>query len=195
MSISILKAHHLKSIAVVLLLVLNGALLLRDHQKELKLVNAQMKLYDNQIELRVLHSERVFGSTFVSQFEAVDLQNSVSVIPYLGEQEMLILFFKPYDCNSCLEAMSSINSLISDTVPVIAVAHTDSSANVLPVVEKHSYEFPVYVTNDESIDLVESPYGVLVDKHKNIMHLSKINPDVLPVTVYITELKRIIERG
>lgn len=194
MSISILNARHLKSISIVLLLVLNGALLWQDRQKSKRLVDLQFMLQVAQVENRVFRSEKVFGNTFVPHFNAVDLQDEKAIIPYVGTQDVLVLFFEPDDCVSCLQAMGSFKPTISGKVPVIGVARASTVTEIDSIASKYGYEFPVYVTNDSSIELTTSPYAVLIDKQKNIMYLSEINPSVSSVDDHIRSINQIAER-
>ncbi len=194
MSISIFKARHLVSTVVVLLLVLNGALLWQDRQKSKRLVDLQFLLQVAQVENRVFKSEKVFGNTFVPHFNAVDLQDEETDIPYMGSQDLVVLFFEPNDCIACLQAMSSFKSTISSKVHVIGVARASTVTEIAPIVQQYGYEFPVYITKDSSFELTTSPYAVLIDKQKNIMYLSDINPSVSSVDYHIQSINQIAER-
>lgn len=194
MNISILKARHLMSVVVVLLLVLNGALLWKDRQKSKRLVDLQFMLQVAQVENRVFRSEKVFGSTFVPHFNAVDLQDEKADLPYMGSQDVLVLFFEPNDCAACLQAMGSFKSTISGKVPVLGVARASTVTEIDPIVQQYGYEFPVYLTNDSSLELTTSPYAVLIDKQKNIIYLSEVNPSVSSVDDHIRSINQIAER-
>ena len=181
--------------AVVLLLILNSVLLVRDIEKKRELVTLRQNLYDSGIRLRVLEAEFVFGSTFIPKFTTYDLMNNKEAsLPYLGTHKLLMFFFKPNDCRTCLHALKFLYDELSDGLPVVGIAQTDTPDSVHSVIQEYGYDFPVFVIKEASFNLADSPYGVFVDEYKNILNLSKVNPSIVPILDYTEQLKIIIER-
>lgn len=188
------NARRLLYLAIAVLVALNGALLWRDYQKEQGLQDLQQTLYNTQVENRVLKSEKLFGAPFVPPFRTADLQGRSALLPNFGKGHVLLLFFKPSNCASCLKLMSLFNSVIGDNVPVIGVAQAESAAEILTVVDKYGYTFPVYLAVDTPFDLAFSPHSVLIDGTRNVVHLSTIDPNVHSVNGLISEVVRLLER-
>ena len=191
-----LDTRHLTLVTVVLLLVLNGILLWRDYRSKQEFINVQAQLTDARIKMRVLESERVFGHSFIPNFETVDDQENVTVLPYFGTREMLVLFFSSHDCETCLQAISVFKSKISDNVPVVGVSNDDSISDIQRLKQKYGYEFPIFMAKDTPFRLSNSPYVVLIDRNRNVMHISSLqgstNLSLLPER--IEEITQIIER-
>ena len=188
------QARRYLYLAVVVLIALNGALLWRDYHKTQEMESLRHRLYDMQARTRVLESEQVFGEPFVPLFRVVDLQEQPAILPYLGEQQLLLLFFQTSHCTSCLQAMSLFESEIAGNVPVVGVAQSESAAEVKALVEEHGYEFPVYLAVGMRFELAFSPYSVLIDKSRNILHLTAIEPVNVSVPQIISEVAQVIER-
>ncbi|MCY3770834.1 MAG: hypothetical protein OXG98_02245 [Gemmatimonadetes bacterium] len=180
-------------IAVLVLIALNCVFLWRDYQKEQGLHILQQTLYNAQVEIRVLKSEKIFGAPFVPQFRTVDLQGQPALLPNFGKDYLLLLFFKPSHCASCLDMMSSFESVIGDDVPVIGVAQAGSAEEIMPVLDEYEYKFPVYLAVDSPFDLAFSPYSVLIDGGKNVVRLSPIDTDVHSVNGLISEVVQFLE--
>ena len=89
--------------------------------------------------------------------------------------------------------MSSFESVIGDNVPVIGVAQAKSAEEIMPVLDEYEYEFPVYMAVDSPFDIAFSPYSVLIDGARNVIHLSPIDPDVHSVDGLITEVVQLLE--
>ena len=111
------KSRLFLYLAITVLVVLNCAFLLRDYQKEQDRRDLLQRLYRTQVEVRVLKSEKMFGAPFVPEFRTVDLEGEPAALPNFGKGPLLILFFQPWHCGACLEAMSSFEAVIGDNVP------------------------------------------------------------------------------
>ncbi len=179
---------------ITLLLVLNGALLWRDYQKEGELQNLWQSMYNAQVEVRVLKSEKIFGAPFVPQFHTVDLSGQPEVLPDFGKGQQLLLFFQSWHCATCLAAMSAFESVIGEDVPVIGVAQEKSPEEVTRILNAYEYKFPVYLAVDAPFDLAFSPYSVLIDGAGNVLHLSPIDSDLQSAERLISELTQLLER-
>lgn len=189
------KSRLFLYLAITVLVVLNCAFLWRDYQKEQDRQNLLMRLYSTQVEVRVLKSEKMFGAPFVSEFRTVDLEGEPAALPNFGKGPLLILFFQPWHCASCLEAMSSFESVIGNNVPVIGVVQAKLPEEIMPTLDAYEYKFPVYLAVDSPFDLASSsPYSVLIDDIGIVLHLSAIDPDILSVEGLISELAQILER-
>lgn len=180
-------------LAITVLLVLNCAFLWRDYQKEQDRQNLLMRLYRTQVEVRVLKSEKMFGVPFVPEFRTVDLEGEPAALPNFGKGPLLILFFQPWHCASCLEALSSFESMIGNNVPVIGVVQAKLPEEIMPTLDEYEYEFQVYLAVDSPFDLGSSPYSVLINDKGNVLHLAAIDPN-FTVEGLISELAQIMER-
>ena len=194
MRISFLNVSRLMAVSVVLLLTLNGMFLWRDYQNKRELASAQLMLYDTRIKLRALETERLFGASFIPEIKTVDLDGNDATISEYGNQITLLLFFRRSDCRVCLEAMTSFKSTISDNIPVVGITPEESLSEIQTLVHRYEYQFPILKAIDMPFDLIESPYCVLIDRHRNVRYLSKINPAHTPVSVQINEITSLTER-
>ncbi|MDD9948316.1 MAG: redoxin domain-containing protein [candidate division Zixibacteria bacterium] len=182
-------------LAITVLVVLNCAFLLRDYQKEQDRRDLLQRLYRTQVEVRVLKSEKMFGAPFVPEFRTVDLEGEPAAMPNFGKGQLLILFFQPSHCGSCLKAMSSFEAVIGDNVPVIGVVQAKLPEEIMPTLDVHEYEFPVYLAVDSPFDLsTSSPYSVLINESGIVVHLSAIDPNIQSVEELISQLAQLLER-
>ena len=188
------KARRYLYLAVAVLLVLNCVFLWRDYQKEQDRQNLLQRLYNTQVEVRVLKSEKIFGAPFIPQFRTVDLQGQPAALPDFSKGQQLLLFFQSWNCASCLEAMSLFESVIGDNVPVIGVTQAKSPKEITPTLDVYEYKFPVYLAVDSPFDLASSPYSVLIDEVGNVLHLSPIDSDIQSVERLISELAQLSKR-
>lgn len=187
------KARPYLYLAVAVLIALNCTFLWRDYQKEQDRQNLLQRLYNAQVEVRVLKSEKIFGAPFIPQFRTVDLQGQSVALQDFGKGQQLLLFFQSWHCASCLEAMSLFESVIGDNVPVIGVTQASSTEEIMPTLDAYEYEFPVYLAVDKPFDLSLSPYSVLIDGAGNVLHLSPIDSDIESVESLISELVQLLE--
>ena len=188
------KPRRFLYLAVAVLIPLNCAFLWRDYQKEQDRQNLLQRLYNTQVEVRVLKSEKLFGAPFIPQFRTVDLLGQSAVLPDFNKGQQLLLLFQPWHCSSCLEAMSLFKTVIGDNVPVIGVTQASSPEEVMPTLDAYEYEFPVYLATDSPFDMTPSPYSVLIDEAGNVLHLSTIDSDIQSVERLISELAQLLER-
>lgn len=179
--------------ATTVLIVLNGILLIRDYQRVEEIMGLRSKLHDASIKIRVFESKSVFGDIFVPYFNALDLQGDYTAIPYMGSQKMLILFFTTSDCRVCLESLAEFNTSTLD-VPVVGVSLFGSLSEVNKITQEFEYEFPVFRAQDTPFQLIQSPISVLIDRNRNILDLSKIEPTDIPVEEVIGRISEISER-
>ena len=177
-------------LAVALLLVMNVALLWRDYKTSQEIVALRLRLNEADVKIRVADSLQMFGQTFIPEFEATDLYEIPTIVPHIGEQEMVVLLFKASDCSSCLSALSAIDPTVLDDMPVIGIAQFSTAAEVYKTIKQYAYRFPVFIAKDNPFNLTRSPYGVLIDKYKNIRYLSKIDPSRKSVSETIAEMKQ-----
>lgn len=180
-------------LALVVLIALNCVFLWRDYQKEQDLQNLLQRLYNSQVEVRVLKSEKIFGAPFVPQFRAVDLEGEPTVLPNFEKGQFLLLFFESWHCASCLEAMSSFNSVIGKNIQVIGVAQAKTAEEIMPILDEFEYRFPVYLAIDSPFDLTHSPFSVLIDGAGMVLHLSPIGYNIQSVEGLISELAQLLE--
>ena len=178
---------------IIILVGLNGVFVWRDYVKGKNIVELDLKLYDANLKIRLLESERIFGSTFIPHFETTDLNENEVNPPYFGSQDLLLFFFQHYDCGTCLDLMSELGSRIKDRIPVIGIAHSDSGSAVQSLLEQYNVEFPVYLAPSRPFRMLDSPYCVLVDKYKNILYLTNISINT-QVPLLTSEITKIIER-
>lgn len=188
------KSRLFLYLAITVLVVLNCTFLWRDYQKEQDRQNLLMRLYSTQVEVRVLKSEKMFGAPFVPEFRTVDLEGEPAALPNFGKGPLLILFFQPWHCASCLEAMSSFESVIGDNVPVVGVVQAKLPEEIMPTLDAYEYKFPVYLAVDSPFDLASSPSSVLINDMGIVLHLSEIDPDIQSVEGLISELAQLLER-
>lgn len=189
------KSRLFLYLAITVLVVLNCAFLWRDYQKEQDRRNLLQRLYRTQVEVRVLKSEKIFGAPFVPEFRTVDLEGEPAALPNFGKGQLLILFFQPWHCASCLEAMSSFEAVIGDNVPVIGVVQAKLPEEIMPTLDAYEYEFPVYLAVDSPFDLsTSSPYSVLINELGIVLHLSAIDPNTQSVEQLISEFAQLLER-
>ena len=188
------KSRLFLYLAITVLVVLNCAFLWRDYQKEQDRRDLLMRLYNTQVEVRVLKSEKIFGAPFVPEFRTVDLEGEPAALPNFGEGQLLILFFQSWHCASCLEAISSFESVIGNNVPVIGVVQAKLPEEIMPTLNAYEYKFPVYLAVDSPFDLASSPYSVLIDHSGMVLHLSAIDPQIQSVEGLISELAQLLER-
>ena len=188
------KVRRYLYLAATALLALNCGLLWRDYQKEQNIQNLLQRLYNAQVEVRVLKSEKIFGAPFIPQFRMVDLQGQPTALSNFGNGQQLLLFFQSWHCASCLKAMSLFESVIGNNVPVIGVTQARSPKEIIPTLDVYEYKFPVYLAVDSPFDLASSPYSVLIDDAGNVLHLSPIDSDILSIERLIAELAQLLER-
>lgn len=188
-----LETRKLMSVAVVLLLAVNGMFLWRDYQNRVELGNVQLMFHDSQIKLRALETEKLFGASFVPLFRTVDLDGNNATISEFDNQAMLLLFFRPSDCSICLESMGSFKSTISVSTPVVGITPEESLSEIQTLVKQYEYQFPILRAIDMPFDLIDSPYSVLIDKNRNVRYISKINPLHAPVSEQINEITFLVE--
>jgi len=136
----------------------------------------------------------MFGSTFIPQFEAYELLDNEVEIPDLGSREMLLLFFRPSDCPSCLQNLAMFKSKMGSNVPVIGIAQAESIDEVNGVISVYDYEFPVYVSKEMLFRNINSVHSVLINRNKDVIHLSQIEPNQDSVSSVIVELNQIVNR-
>lgn len=190
----------LQSIVIALLLIFNSILLIRDYQNtkvttnlKKEITNLSSKLHDAAIKARVFESNAIFGSTFVPHFSITDLQGEKTELPHFGNQNMLMLFFKVSDCRVCLESMGVFKATVS-SVPIVGVALEGSVSEVKRIKQEFKYEFPVFLSLDSSFQMNKSPNSVLIDRNRNILSISKIDPGSEPVEELINQINEITER-
>ena len=188
------------TIAIVLLLVLNSILLVKDYKNKSEVVNLKMqvanlrsRLHDSAIQIRVFESNAIFGGTFVPRFDVEDLQGNMIDLPYFGSQDMLIVFFKLSDCRLCLENMGMLNAKATN-VPIVGVALDGLLPEVIQAKQEFKYEFPIFISSDPSIRVNQSPKAVLVDRNRNILNIAKIEPGSNQVEDVIEHISIIAER-
>lgn len=182
-------------LAVAVLLALNCVFLWRDYSKEQDRQNLLQRVYNAQVEVRVLKSEKIFGAPFIPQFHAVDLQDRPTVLPDVENEYQLLLFFQSWHCATCLEAISLFDSVIGDEVPVIGISQGSSPDEIMPILDAYEYKFPVYLAVDSPFNLMLSPYSALIDGGGNVLHLSPIDSNIQSTERLISELARLLEGG
>lgn len=192
MSTSDFITRHVKSVVVALLIGLNVMLLWRDYQKGRELEELQLRLHNTEIELRISQSTNLFGAPFIPLFDAVDLQGQDSVLPYFGLQDMLILFFKPGDCNNCVQNLSMFKATIGKNVPVVSIAQASSVSEVKLSIKDFVFDFPIYVARDMPFKRMRSVYCAFINKNRNVVFLSRIEPSPDSVYETIRNLEQII---
>lgn len=188
------KSRLFLYLVITVLVVLNSTFLWRDYQKEQDRRDLLQRLYRTQVEVRVLKSEKMFGAPFVPEFRTVDLEGEPAALPNFGKGPLLILFFQPWHCASCLEVMSSFESMIGYNVPVIGVVQAKLPEEIMPTLDAYEYEFPVYLAVDSPFDLASSPYSVLIDDIGNVLHLAAIDASIKSGEELISEIAQILER-
>ena len=181
-------------IAVAALAALSIALLWLNDQQVQELQNAQNRLYNAQVEIRVLQAQTIFGTPFIAPFSALDQHGQPATLPGLGDGHQLLLFFASWHFPGALDMMSSFGSMIGDNVPVIGVLQAQSAEEITPIVEKYRFNFPVYLAVDSPFDLPNSPQIVLIDEVGNVMHLSPIGSDTPTVEGQISEITQMVRR-
>ena len=162
-------------VAVAVLAALSIALLWLNDRQIQELQNAQNKLYNAQVEIRVLQAEKMFGAPFIDPFPVVDRHGQPATLPNFGEGRLLLLFFEPWHFPLRLDMMSLFGSVIGDNVPVVGVLQAESAEEITPIVEKFRYSFPVYLAVDSPFDLPSTPYCVLIDRTGNVLQLSPVD--------------------
>ncbi len=175
-------------IAVSAVVALSIIFFWRNDQQVQELQNAQNRLYNAQVEIRVLQAQTIFGTPFIAPFSALDQHGQPATLPDLGDGHQLLLFFASRHFPGTLDMMSSFGSMIGDNVPVIGVLQAQSAEEITPIVEKFRLSFPVYLAVDSPFDLPNSPQIVLIDKVGNVLHLSPIGSDTPSVEGQISEL-------
>ena len=161
--------------AVAALVAFSITLFWRNYQQNQDLQNLQHRLFNAQVEIRVLQSEKMFGTPFIAPFPTVDQHGQPATLPDLGKGHMLFLFFKSWHSPMYLDFMSLFGPEIGGNVPVIGVLQAESAEEISPIVDKFRYSFPVYLAVDSPFDLPSSPYAVLVDGTGNVLRLSPID--------------------
>lgn len=181
-------------VAVAALAALSIALLWLNDQQVQELQNAQNRLYNAQVEIRVLQAEKMFGAPFIAPFPVVDRHGQPAELPNFGEGRLLLLFFESWYSPTHLELMYSFGSVIGDNVPVVGILQAESAEEITPIVEKFRYSFPVYLAVDLPFDLPSSPYCVLIDRTGNVLHLSSIDytDTTNSVEALISEISNIV---
>lgn len=162
-------------VAVAALAALSIALLWLNDRQIQELQNAQNRLYNAQIEIRVLQAEKMFGAPFIAPFLTVDQLGQPAALPNFGEGRLLLLFFESRQFPMYLDMMSLFGSVIGDDVPVVGVLQAESAEEITPIVEKYRYRFPVYLAVDSPFDLPSTPYSVLIDRTGNVLQLSPLD--------------------
>lgn len=192
MRISFLGTRHILTAVIALLIVLNSMLLWRDYQNKKKFVELQLQLQGVRVELRVSKAINLFGTAFVPLIKTVDLQGQDTTIPYFGTQDMLILFFKPWDCGNCLQNLSLFKSTIGENVPVVSIAQAFTVSEVKQSIKDYEYEFPIYVAKEMPFEKMRSVYCALITRNRSVLYLSEIEPNPNSVLETISEIEQII---
>ena len=161
--------------AVAALVAFSITLFWRNDQQNQDIQNLQHRLFNAQVEIRVLQAQKMFGAPFISPFAAVDQHGQPATLPDLGKGHMLFLFFKSWHSPMYLDFMSLFGPEIGDNVPVIGVLQAESAEEISPIVDKFRYSFPVYLAVDSPFDLPDLPYSVLIDGAGNVLRLSPID--------------------
>ncbi len=180
-------------VAVAILVALNITFFWRNYQQKQDLQNLQQRIYNAQVEIRVLQSEKMFGAPFITPFRVVDPHGQPAALPNFGKGHLLLLFFESWHSPSRLDMMSLFKPVIGDNVPVIGVVQARSAEEITPIVEKFRFHFPVYLAVDSPFDLPRSPHSVLIDGVGNVLHLSPIGSKTQPVEGLISELTQLLE--
>ena len=162
-------------VAVAALAALSTALLWRSDQQKQDLQNLQHRLYNAQVEIRVLQAEKMFGAPFIAPFPTVDRHGQPAALPDIGEGHLLLLFFESWHSPMYLDLMSLFGSEIGNNVPVVGVLQAESAEEISPIVDRFRYSFPVYLAVDSPFDLPSSPYSVLIDRTGNVLQLSPVD--------------------
>ena len=181
-------------IAVAAVLVLSITLFWRNEQQEQEVQNLEHRLYNAQLEARVLQAEKIFGTPFIAPFNAVDQHGEPATLPDLGNGRAVFLFFESWHHPGNLDMLSSFGSVIGDSVPVIGVLQAQSAEEITPIVERFRYDFPVFLAVDSPFDLPHSPHSVLIDRVGNVLQLSPIGSDTQSVEEQISELAQMVSR-
>lgn len=162
-------------VLVSLMLITNGGLIWRDARRTERLQESLLRIQDLQITIRALESEKVFGGPFVSSFEGMDLERNPSHIPGFGEQKLVLVFFRTYDCVSCLKDIGTIKKNIA-SVPVVGIICSDDSAAVQKAIREYAYDFPIYIGTNLPFQLYHTPYMVVLGGSREILYLDKVTP-------------------
>ena len=162
-------------VAVAVLAALSIALLWLNDRQIQDLQNAQNRLYNAQVEIRVLQAEKMFGAPFIDPFPVVDRHGQPATLPNFGEGRLLLLFFESWHFPLRLDMMSLFGSVIGDNVPVVGVLQVESAEEITTTVEKFRYRFPVFLAVDSPFELPSSPYSVLIDRTGNVLQLSPVD--------------------
>ena len=179
--------------AVAVLAALSIALLWLNDRQIQELQNAQNRLYNAQVEIRVLQAEKMFGTPFIAPFPAVDRHGQPAELPNFGEGRLFLLFFGARQFPMYLDMMSLFGSVIGDNVPVVGVLQAESAEEITPIVEKFRYSFPVYLAVDSPFDLPSSPYSVLIDRTGNVLQLSPVDfTDTNSAEARISEISKMV---
>lgn len=190
-----INARQYLYVAVAAFVALSAVLLWYNDQQKQDLQNLEHRLYNAQVEIRVLQAEKIFGTPFIAPFSALDQHGQPATLPDLGKEHTLFLFFASRHHPLSLDLMSSFGSVIGDNVPVIGIVQAGSFEEITPIVEKFRFRFPVYLAVDSPFDLPNSPHSVLVDGVGNVLHLSPIEGfDTQTVEGQISELTQIVRR-
>ena len=161
--------------AVAALVAFSITLFWRNDQQNQDIQKLQHRLFNAQVEIRVLQAQKMFGAPFISPFAAVDQHGQPATLPDLGKGHMLFLFFKSWHSPMYLDFMSLFGPEIGDNVPVIGVLQAESAEEISPIVDKFRYSFPVYLAVNSPFDLPDLPYSVLIDGAGNVLRLSPID--------------------
>ena len=181
-------------IAAAAVLVLSITLFWRNEQQKQEVQNLEHRLYNAQLEARVLQAEKIFGTPFIAPFNAVDQHGEPATLPDLGNGHAVFLFFESWHHPGNLDMLSSFGSVIGDSVPVIGVLQAQSAEEITPIVERFRYDFPVFLAVDSPFDLPHSPHSVLIDGVGNVLHLSTTGSDTQSVEEQISALAQMVSR-
>ena len=181
-------------IAVAAVLVVSFTLFWRNLQQKQEVQNLEHRLYNAQLEARVLQAEKIFGTPFIAPFSAVDQHGEPATLPDLGKGHVVFLFFESWHHPGNLDMLSTFGSVIGDHVPVIGVLQGKSTEEITPIVERFRYDFPVYLAVDSPFDLPHSPHSVLIDGVGNVLYLSPIGSDTQSVEEQISALAQMVSR-
>ena len=190
-----LSGRQVSLFVVAILVALNGMLIWRDYQNKKILVELQLSLQQTRVELRVSKSINLFGAAFIPLIDTVDLYGKDTKIPGFGTQSMVVLFFKPWDCNSCLRNLSLFESTIGENVPVVGIAQASSVSDVNQAIMDYGYEFPIYVAKEMPFNQLGSVYCVLVNRNRSVLYLAEIESNPNTVLAVFREMEQILNPG
>lgn len=156
------------------LMILNCILLWRDYNRQHLLKEKQNEIFELNIEVLRTKSELIFGAHFIPRLALRDSKDKVINIPFTREFNLL-LFFSPADCRSCLEDIATFDNTIKNKISTIGVAVTQDVDTIKQTVDMYNYTFPVYRTVNLPFRLPYLPFGVVIDRNRNVIMLSEIS--------------------